>query len=198
MNKLASIQDLPPLREKFQQALAARAKAGAVIYVGMGTCGIAAGARETFQAIEQKIAKHKLAAQVVSVGCIGMCAKEPLVDIQLNGGSHVLYANVQPDMVARLVEEHVANRRPVREWVICRMADGEAPSDEPQAIQNLPQFRDLPFGGKQVRIALGNCGLIDPEKIEDYVARDGYRALGRVLGSWSPEEVIRATVGDES
>ena len=191
MNKLASIQDLPPLREKFQQALAARAKAGAVIYVGMGTCGIAAGARETFQAIEQKIAKHKLAAQVVSVGCIGMCAKEPLVDIQLNGGSHVLYANVQPDMVARLVEEHVANRRPVREWVICRMADGEAPSDEPQAIQNLPQFRDLPFGGKQVRIALGNCGLIDPEKIEDYVARDGYRALGRVLGSWSPEEVIR-------
>ena len=80
---------------------------------------------------------------------------------------------------------------PVREWVICRMTDGEVPADEPQAIQNLPQFRDLPFGGKQVRIALGNCGLIDPEKIEDYIAREGYRALGRVLGSWSPEEVIR-------
>ena len=191
MTKLNSLQELPPLREKFQQALAARAQAGPVIYVGMGTCGIAAGARETLQAIEQEIARRKLAAQVVSVGCIGMCAKEPLVDIQLNGGSHVLYANIQPDMVARLIEEHVVNQRPVREWVICRMADGEPPADEAQAIQNLPSFRDLPFTGKQIRIALGNCGLIDPEKIEDYIARDGYRALGRVLGSWSPEEVIR-------
>ena len=191
MTRLASIQELPLLREEYQQRLAARGRAGAVIYVGTGTCGVAAGAHDTLQALEQKIARHRLPAQVVSVGCIGMCAKEPLVDIQLEGGSHVLYANIQPDMVARLIEEHVVNHSPVREWVICRMTDGEPPANEPQAIQNLPQFRDLPFTGKQVRIALGNCGLIDPEKIEEYIARDGYRALGRVLGSWSPEEVIR-------
>ena len=191
MTRLNSIQDLALLREQLQQALAARARTGAVIYVGTGTCGIAAGARETLQAIEQEIARRKLAAQVVSVGCIGMCAKEPLVDIQLEGASHVLYANIQPDMVARLIEEHVVHQRPVREWIICRMTDGESPADEPQVIQNLPQFRDLPFTGKQMRIALGNCGLIDPEKIEDYIARDGYRGLGRVLGMWSPEEVIR-------
>jgi len=191
MNRLQSIQDLPPLRESIQQALAARARSGPVIYVGMGTCGIAAGARETLQAIEQEIAKHDIPAQIVSVGCIGMCAKEPLVDIQLNGGSHVLYANIQPEMVPRLIEEHLVKQQPVREWLICRMADGEVPDDEPQAIHNLPQFRDLPFTGKQVRIALGNCGLIDPTRIEDYIARDGYRALGRVLGSWSPEEVIK-------
>lgn len=186
MNKLNSIQELPALRDQFQQALADRAKAGAVVYVGMGTCGIAAGARETVQAIEQKIARHKIPATVVSVGCIGMCAKEPLVDIQINGGSHVLYANIQTDMVPRLIAEHIINHHPVREWVICRMADGEPPADELQAIQNLPQFRDLPFTGKQVRIALANCGLIDPEKIEDYIAREGYRALGRVLGSPKP------------
>ncbi|HEX9047014.1 MAG TPA: NADH-ubiquinone oxidoreductase-F iron-sulfur binding region domain-containing protein, partial [Verrucomicrobiae bacterium] len=191
MNKLTSLQELPALREKFQQALAARAQGGAVISVGMGTCGIAAGARETFQALQKKVSHHKLSATVVGVGCIGMCAKEPLVDIQLNGGSHVLYANILPDMVPRLIEEHVVNHHPVREWVICRLADGETPADEPPAIQNLPSFRDLPFTGKQIRIALGNCGLIDPEKIEDYIARDGYRALGRVLGSWSPEEVIK-------
>jgi NADH-quinone oxidoreductase subunit F len=191
MTRLNSIQDLASLRETLQQALAARARAGAVIYVGTGTCGIAAGARETLQAIGQEIVRRKLAAQVVSVGCIGMCAKEPLVDIQLNGGSHVLYANIQPDMVGRLIEEHVVNRRPVREWIICRMTDGDPPADEPQPIQNLPQFRDLPFTSKQMRIALGNCGLIDPEKIEDYIAREGYRALGRALSAWSPEEVIR-------
>ncbi|HUC84871.1 MAG TPA: FAD-dependent oxidoreductase [Candidatus Acidoferrales bacterium] len=191
MTRLNSIQELPPLREEFQQRLAARARARAVIYVGTGTCGVAAGARETLQAIEEKIVHHKLPAQVVSVGCIGMCAKEPLVDIQLNGGSHVLYANIQPDMVPRLLEEHVINHSPVREWVICRLADGEPPAEEPQAIQILPQFRELPFTAKQVRIALGNCGMIDPEKIDEYIARDGYRALSRVLGSWSPEEVIR-------
>jgi NADH-quinone oxidoreductase subunit F len=191
MTRLNSIQDLPPLREELQQALAARARAGAVIYVGTGTCGIAAGARETLQAIEHEIARRKLAAQTVGVGCIGMCAKEPLVDIQINGGSHVLYANIQPEMVGRLIDEHVANHRPVREWVICRMTDGEPAADEPQAILNLPQFRDLPFTAKQLRVALGNCGLIAPEKIGDYIARDGYRALARVLGTWSPEEVIR-------
>lgn len=179
------------MRETLQQALATRARAGAVICVGTGTCGIAAGARETLQAITEEIARRNVAAQVVGVGCIGMCAKEPLVDIQLNGGSRVLYANIQSDKVARLVDEHVVNRQPVREWVICRLSDGEQPDNEPQAILNLPQFRDLPFTGKQMRIVLSNCGLIDPEKIEDYIARDGYRALGSVLSSWSPEEVIR-------
>src|ERR1035437_5137934 len=177
MTRLNSIQDLASLRETLQQALAAPARGGGGLYAGTGTCGIPAGPRETLQAIGQEIVRRKLAAQVVSVGCIGMCAKEPLVDIQLNGGSHVLYANIQPDMVGRLIEEHVVNQRPVREWVICRMTEGEPPADEPQPIQNLPQFRDLPFTSKQLRIALGNCGLIDPEKIEDYIAREGYRAL---------------------
>ncbi|HVM60024.1 MAG TPA: FAD-dependent oxidoreductase [Verrucomicrobiae bacterium] len=191
MAKLNTIQDLAQLREQSQQTLAARGRARAAIFVGTGTCGIAAGARETMQAIQQELARRKLDGPVTTVGCIGMCAKEPLVDIQINGGSHVLYANIQPDMVPRLIEEHVVNTRPVREWVICRMAEGEPPADEPQAIQNVPQFRDLPFTGKQIRIAMANCGIIDPEKIEEYIARDGYRALARVLGMWSPEEVIR-------
>ena len=191
MNRLASIQDLPLLREEYQQRLAARARGGAVIAVGTGTCGVAAGARDTLVAIEAKITHHHLPAHVVSVGCLGMCAKEPLVDIQLNGGSHVLYGNILPDMVPRLIEEHVINSSPVREWVICRVTEGDPPPNEPLAIQSLPPFRDLPFTAKQVRIALGNCGWIDPEKIEEYIARDGYRALGRILGSWSPEEVIR-------
>ena len=191
MAKLNTIQDLAQRREQFQQALAARTQARAAIFVGAGTCGIAAGARETLHAIQQELARRKLTVPVASVGCIGMCAKEPLVDIQLNGGSHVFYANIQPDMVPRLIEEHVVNGRPVREWAICRMAETEPPADEPQAIQNVPQFRDLPFTGKQIRIVLSNCGIIDPEKIEEYIARDGYRALARALAAWSPEEVIR-------
>ncbi|HTS17611.1 MAG TPA: FAD-dependent oxidoreductase [Verrucomicrobiae bacterium] len=191
MATLNTIQDLAQLREQCQQALAARSRARAAIFIGTGTCGIAAGARETLRAIRNELARRKLDIPVTTVGCIGMCAKEPLVDVQISGGSHVLYSNIQPDMVPRLIEEHVVNTRPVREWVICRMAEGEPPPDEPQAIQNIPQFRDLPFTGKQIRIALSNCGIIDPERIEEYIARDGYRALARVLGMWSPEEVIR-------
>jgi (2Fe-2S) ferredoxin len=89
----------------------------------MGTCGIAAGARETLQAIRAELAKRQIDAEVVTAGCIGVCIKEPLVDIQQAGRSRIAYANVQPDMVARLIEEHVIKGQPVREWVIGRMPD---------------------------------------------------------------------------
>ncbi len=58
---------------------------------------------------------------MISVGCIGMCAKEPLIDIQQAGKSHVLYANVHPEMVPRLIEQHLVKGEPVKEWVVCRM-----------------------------------------------------------------------------
>ena len=83
-----------------------------------------------------------------------MCAKEPLVDIQFNGGSHVFYANIQPDMVQRLIEEHVVNSRPVREWAVCRMAEGEPPADEPQACEDEGM---LPTAGEPNRAGLRRC-----------------------------------------
>jgi NADP-reducing hydrogenase subunit HndB len=121
MPKLKSLQDLTRVREEAKQELRLRVQTGTAVYVGMGTCGIAAGARETMEAIEQELAKRKIDAYVGPVGCIGMCVKEPLVDIQQAGGPHILYANLQADMVPRLIEEHLVKGQPVREWVICRM-----------------------------------------------------------------------------
>jgi NADP-reducing hydrogenase subunit HndB len=121
MNKLNSLQELSRFREEQQRAIKARRDTGTRISIGMGTCGIAAGARETLEAIQVEIARRGIAAEIASVGCIGMCAKEPLVDIQQAGGSHVLYANVQPEMVGRLIVEHILQGQPVKEWVICRM-----------------------------------------------------------------------------
>ncbi len=121
MNKLNSLQDLSRFREERKRRAQARRNSGTCISVGMGTCGIAAGARETMEALRAEIARRQLDIEIASVGCIGMCAKEPLVDIQQAGGSHVLYANVQPEMVARLIDDHVLHGRPVKEWVICRM-----------------------------------------------------------------------------
>ncbi len=121
MDKLNSLQELSRFREDLKRAARARRDTGARIAIGMGTCGIAAGARETMEAIRAELERHQVDAEIASVGCIGMCAREPLVDIQLAGGSHVLYANVLPEMAGRLVEEHLLRGQPVKEWVICRM-----------------------------------------------------------------------------
>ena len=121
MDKLNSLQELSRLREDLKRSAQARRNTGTCISVGMGTCGIAAGARETMEAIRAEIARRGIEADIASVGCIGMCAKEPLVDIQQAGGSHVLYANVLPEMVGRLVEQHLLAGQPIKEWVICRM-----------------------------------------------------------------------------
>jgi (2Fe-2S) ferredoxin len=121
MDKLNSLQELSRFREDLKRATRARRDTGARIAIGMGTCGIAAGARETMDAIRAELERHQVDAEIASVGCIGMCAREPLVDIQLAGGSHVLYANVLPEMAGRLVKEHLLRGQPVKEWVICRM-----------------------------------------------------------------------------
>jgi len=121
MDKLNSLQELSRFREEQKRAAQARRDTGTRISIGMGTCGIAAGARETMEAIRAEIARHQIEAEIASVGCIGMCAKEPLVDIQQAGGAHVLYANVLPEMAGRLIEEHLLRGQPVKEWVICRM-----------------------------------------------------------------------------
>ena len=121
MPALKSPQDLDRLREERQRLLHEERSAGTVFYVGMGTCGIAAGARETLSAIEAELARREIAAQVRIVGCIGLCAREPLVDIQRAGESRVTYANVLPEMAPRLVEEHLVKGRPVKEWAIGRL-----------------------------------------------------------------------------
>jgi NADP-reducing hydrogenase subunit HndB len=122
MPEIKSLEELQQVREAMTHAVRARRQTSTVITVGMGTCGIAAGARETLQAIEEELAKRQIDAVVVTAGCIGVCVREPLVDIQQAGGSRIVYANVQPEMVPRLIEDHVLAGRPVKEWVVGRMA----------------------------------------------------------------------------
>jgi len=121
MAKLKTIEELRKLREEAQQDLKVRLETGTKIIVGMGTCGIAAGARETLHAILEELKKREIEAHVTTVGCIGMCVKEPLVDIEQAGRPRVTYANVMPDMVPRLIEEHLINGKIVEEWVMGRL-----------------------------------------------------------------------------
>ena len=121
MPKLKTLEDLKKLREDAQQDLKVRLETGTKIVVGMGTCGIAAGARETMHAILEELKKREIEAHVTTVGCIGMCVREPLVDIEQAGRPRITYGNVNPDMVPRLIEEHLIKGNVVEEWAVGRL-----------------------------------------------------------------------------
>jgi NADP-reducing hydrogenase subunit HndB len=124
MPKIGSLEELKALREKAAKDLQVRLSTGTRITVGLGTCGIAAGARETMRAIVQELNKRGIDATVNTVGCIGMCYNEPLVDIEQAGKPRVTYGKVTADRVPRIIEEHLINGRVVEEWVVGRLQVG--------------------------------------------------------------------------
>ncbi len=121
MPKLKSLEELQKLRQQLQGDIQARTETSTTITVGMGTCGISAGARETMHAILAELDERNIDAHVTTVGCIGMCSKEPLVDIQQGDEPRITYGNVTPAMVPRIIEEHVVQGNVVEEWVVGRV-----------------------------------------------------------------------------
>jgi len=121
MPKLKSLGELQQLRERVQKEIKARTQASTTITVGMGTCGIAAGAREVMHAVLAELDERSIDAHVTTTGCIGMCSKEPLVDIQQGDEPRVTYGNITPSMAPRLIEEHLMQGNVVTEWVVGRV-----------------------------------------------------------------------------
>jgi NADP-reducing hydrogenase subunit HndB len=122
MPKLRNLEELRNLRTQLQRDIKTRTDTSTTITVGMGTCGIAAGAREVMRAILDELAEREIGAHVVTTGCIGMCSKEPLVDIQQGDEPRITYGNVVPPMVPRIVEEHLIKGSVVEEWIVGRVA----------------------------------------------------------------------------
>ena len=122
MPKLKSLEELQKLRQQLQGDISARAETSTTITVGMGTCGIAAGARETMHAILAELEARNIDAHVTTVGCIGMCSKEPLMDIQQGDEPRITYGNVTPEMVPRIIDEHLVQGHVVEAWVVGRVA----------------------------------------------------------------------------
>lgn len=148
------------------------------ITVGMGTCGLAAGAAEVHRAISDYLKGHSLDAALKPVGCIGLDEEEVLVDVIRPGENRVSYGRVTADMVPRIIEDHLIGGRPVGEWVI-----GEIPEEG-------RPYPDMPFYRKQRRNVLYKCGFINPEKIDDYLAWGGYGSLIKALTKMTREEII--------
>ena len=117
---MKSIADLEKIRQKTLSAVNLRRESeGTRIVVGMATCGIAAGARPVMNAFIDEIGKRNMLNVVVAqTGCIGMCRYEPIVEVPLPGQEKVTYVHVKPEMVARIVSEHVVNGNPVVEYTI--------------------------------------------------------------------------------
>ena len=118
---MKSLADLEAIRAKTLENIAMRKDNhdAARVVVGMATCGIAAGARPVMLQFVEEIKKRNLEhVNVSQTGCIGMCRLEPMVDVILPGQEKVTYVKVKPEMVARIVAEHIVNGRPVDEYTI--------------------------------------------------------------------------------
>jgi len=137
------------------------------------------GAYDVKAALESEIAKHGLENEVaiVTTGCNGFCAQGPIVVAHPEG---IFYQLLDVKSVPHLVEEHFLKGRPVKELMYI----------PPEEETPIPRMNDIGFFQKQRLIALRNRGLIDPEKIDEYIGRDGYRALAKVLTEMTPEDVI--------
>ena len=166
------------------------------IFVGMATCGQAAGGSEVLAAIREEIARDKLPFIVAETGCIGWCSQEPLVDVWVPGQPRVTYGRVKPARAREIVHALPTDRKP--EWALAYMAGDENVVTGAWACYGTPNgslpgvssYKDLPLFKHQLRIVMRNCGLIDPESLDEYIARGGYLSLVQAVASMTPEEVL--------
>ena len=149
-----------------------------VVAVCLGTGGIAAGGDKVFKKFEDEIKKLSLDAAIgkricrtAKTGCRGLCARDVLVDVTIPGLETLTYERVTVDMVPQIIEEHLIKNTPVNKWL---------------AKEDYHKFHD-----SQQRLVLANCGIIDPENIDEYIARGGYTALKKVLETMAQQDVIQ-------
>jgi NADH:ubiquinone oxidoreductase subunit F (NADH-binding)/(2Fe-2S) ferredoxin/Pyruvate/2-oxoacid:ferredoxin oxidoreductase delta subunit len=154
-----------------------------VIYVGMATCGIIAGAEKSYKAIQAYLSEHDVNAELVAGGCMGYCQAEPVVDIQLPGKARVSFANVTSEKVQHLLDEVLNNNIPDIETI------GQYNSKIHQLWENVPIIEYHPYFVNQKRILLDFCGIINPESIEEYIARGGYWAFADTISRLTPLQV---------
>ncbi len=152
-----------------------------IIYFGAASCGRAAGALDLLAQTGQFLEENKVKAKIVQVGCIGPCYLEPLVDIRMPGQPRISYNNVTDKTLPIILKTHLLGGVPHQKLALGTF------SKEP--FHDVPPFWELPMLKPQVRVVLRNCGYIDPEQIDQYLAMDGYQGLMNAL-RMTPEDVI--------
>ncbi|MGD2145619.1 MAG: NADH-ubiquinone oxidoreductase-F iron-sulfur binding region domain-containing protein [Anaerolineae bacterium] len=145
------------------------------VIVGMASCGLAAGAQETYDVLSSALSDGGVRADLGLSGCVGVCFLEPIVKVIDPDGTEWTYGNVTPARAETIIEQHIVGGEPILEWTFEQGESADA-------------YRS--YTGKQVKIVMRNCGKINPEDIDEYLARDGYKAIEKVVTSMTCEEVI--------
>lgn len=153
------------------------------IMVCGGTGCTSSGSGKIIEAFNREIAAAGIneEVKVIKTGCFGLCALGPIVVVYPEG---IFYAMVEEKDVKEIVEEHLVKGRPVKRLIYDETVQGDT----------ITSLNDTRFYKKQMRIALRNCGRIDPESIEEYIAYDGYAALGKALTEMTPQEVVQCVL----
>ena len=148
------------------------------VTVGLGSCGIAAGANKTYEKIKALKETEKLDFDLKKTSCVGMCYREPLVEITDETGTY-LYGEVNADRAVEVIEKHINQHDPIRDYIV---------------YTDLFDAPENDFIGAQVKIVLRNCGYMDPESIDEYESRDGYRAIKMIAAEKISREMVIDTI----
>ena len=150
------------------------------ILVCGGTGCTSSGSAKVIEALERELAAQGLSEEikVIRTGCFGLCSVGPIMIVYPDGA---FYSGVQTEDIPEIVSEHLLKGRPVKRLLY----------QETVAEDTIKSLDETGFYKKQKRVALRNCGVINPENIEEYIAYDGYEALGKVLTEYTPEQVIQ-------
>ena len=168
------------------------------ISIGMATCGLATGAQAVFDEFEKILKKTESDYLLSKTGCNGFCQREPIVDLFIPGGPRLTYVEMTPEKVVDFMDVLKTGEIP-KGNLLCRygtellLDDVFREYDKPEnqdTLSSIPLYDDVPFFAKQQKIALRNCGIIDPGSLSEYAARSGYSALCKVLAEMTPEELI--------
>ena len=192
--KILKMDDLEAIKESGDKAKQLRQSGNtARITVHMGTCGVASGAQKVLDAVQDEMSKcGRSDIFITNSGCIGLCSQEPLVTVEVLGEEPVIYHQVDEQKMRKIFKSHLLNGEIQYEFALAR---GKAVNEEGVATNlgagnGIPHVSELPFFALQKSWVLRNKGLIDPEKIEDYIWRDGYQAVARALLKMTPSEII--------
>ena len=187
-------QQLAQTRKRAREHWQRKMDASLAVTVGMGTCGLAAGAQDTLAAIEAELQRRGLSAVISQVGCVGMCSYEPMMELQVKGRPRLNYGQAIGQNVPEIFS-HYFDGVALDQAVIVGETVLTAMHVDGHTLQSLSFVQPgtherIPFQSKQMRIVLSNCGLIDPLSSDDYLALDGYVALEKALTGMTPEGVI--------
>ena len=194
--KIQSVKDLDNIRQTYQQQLYRPDKIK--VNIGMASCGIAAGAQASYDKAVQAFDGDN-GIEIRRTGCIGFCEIEPLVEILADGRPRVIYKNVTEKRILDAIADYREGKFEKKKWILGQMRDprgvGEEDAPYPLAdvkgLEKIPYLDEDPFYTKQVKVALRNCGYIDPDRIEDYIARGGYQAFMKAMTDMEPPEIIQ-------